>query len=270
MPQKSVSDFKPTGIAIDHCYYSDRDIQAIISAAGRLPQGNVEHGSTSKDGKRLIAKTVERRTALEACLKRAAQTWAVDSQFQTRPTAKQLSDSLAAIESTANKLLEKLQLPNEPDSSDLLAPMPYALRFDGLQAVAAEEAENLGGFPEHTGEGLLAEAVRGVYRLRGWAHNADPRKREETPENQEGISTPRKERHVADAALNELIGSLCRIWADIFDREIRTSVGGPMSANKGRASGPMLRFLKACLEPLPLDSVPSKEAIRGIVRRIFG
>ena len=269
MPQKSVSDFKPTGIAIDHRYYSDRDIQAIISAAGGLPQGKVEHESASKDGKRLITKTVERQKALEARLERAAQTWAVDAQFPTKPTDTELSGSFAAIEAAAGKLLKALQLSPQPDPSDPLAPMPAALRFDIHKPARRrkggfdwdQEADRLGGFPEWTGDGLLAECVRGVYRLRDWARDEAIRIKPKKP-------TPHTERHGAAAALNELIESLVSIWVEIFEQKTRTSVGAPGTANEGQAIGPLVRFLKTCLKPLLQDSVPSEDAIRSRVRRL--
>lgn len=261
MPQRSIAGFRPTGIAFGTRFYSSRDIEAIISAAGGLSQGNVKHIRVNKKATGFITVTVSRRKALAECLHSAAQRWHVNSQFQTKPTDKQLAESFAKIEAAANRLLKALHLPGQPHGDDPLSPMPYALRFEGLQAFAGLEAERLGGFPEWSGAGLLLEGVQGVYRLRDWGSEANKKNPTQPP-------TPRAERNVADAALNQLLASLTKIWVEIFENRIGTSVTAPRQARKSQAGGPMIRYLRTCLEPLLKEATPSPEGIRDRVRRL--
>ena len=261
MPKRSIEAFRPQGIRPGHRFYSDDDIEKIIDAAGGLPDGEVEHEVLvdGPDGIRYETRRVPRRQALVERLKQAAHAYTVLSEFQTEPTAKQISDAMADIEAAAAKLIAALHLPEAIDQ-DPLASMPAALRYGALQAQAALEAERLGGLPKWSGAGLLSDSVRGVYRLRRWARNAKARSRT-------ARQTSRAKRHVGDEALNALFGDLAGIWIDVFERPIATSVGE--SANARKAGGPMVRFFSACLKPILKDKTPTSKAIRARVLILF-
>jgi hypothetical protein len=81
--------------------------------------------------------------------------------------------------------------------------------------------------------------------------------------------TPRAERHPGNEELNVLFRDLAGIWEEIFERQIKTAVGGSESPNPGEAGGPMIRFFSACLKPILKDKTPTKNAIRGRILRLF-
>jgi len=222
MPKGSIRGFSPEGL--NHRVYSDGDIDAIIG------------GRPTYD------------SSLSERLEQAAHSFIVLSEFQTKPTAKQIADAMADIEAAAVKLIAALYLP-EASGQDPIASMPDALRYGALQAQAALEAE---------GEELLRDSVRGVYRLHRWARSVQARKQ----------TNPVK-KHASDEALDHLFGDLVDIWTDVFHGSIATSVGKPESPNEGQAGGPMIRFFSACLEPILGDSTPSNNAIRARIRRLF-
>ncbi len=175
MPKKSITNFRPTGIALERRFFSDEDIDRIIKAGRGLQESKVPIDVPSDDATCFGTVSVDRRTALIARLETAAQWWHVKSQFQKKPTGKQRAEQFEKIEAAANRLLKALDLPLQPSEGEPLETMPEALRRGGLQAFAAEEAVRLGGFPEFTGEGLLEGDVAAVYRLRDWARAAKER-----------------------------------------------------------------------------------------------
>lgn len=253
MPKRSVEAFRLKRVSPGHAWYSNVDIEAIIDAAGGLPEGDVEHFA---DNPNFATHGVPRRQALRDRLELAAHNYAVLSQFEIQPTAKQIADAMADIEAAAAKLIAALYLPEAMDQ-DPLASMPTALR--GLQGWAVAEAKQLG----KSGADLLGEAVYGVYRLHGWARNEAQASRRAVRQ------TPQAKRHAGNEELDNLFKELASIWTDVFERPIATTVGGPQSVNAGKAGGPMLRFLSACLKPILKDTTPNYEAIRGRIRRLF-
>ncbi len=263
MPRQSVSGFRPTGLELDREFYSDGDIDKIIAAGGGLPGGDIKHTQPEVDGGDFETLGVPRRRALKAKLEEAAQVWWIEQQWQKRPTNAQLAKALGDIERVADKLLETMEMPRTPEPNDVLRPMPPALRYGSLQAFAALEAESKGG--QRTGEELLGAAVIGVYQLKDWA---------KASKNRPGAArtkqpTLRNARNPGNQALNALFGDLGGIWIEVFERPLRTSIGAPLRPNEGKATGPMVRFLRACLEPLLKSETPSDEAIRDRFRRLF-
>ena len=75
---------------------------------------------------------------------------------------------------------------------------------------------------------------------------------------------PHGKRHTGDPALQDLVGDLAGMWIEIFDQDIKTTVGAEGSDRQGQAGGPMIRFVQACIEPLGIQL--SDEAIRGRIR----
>lgn len=286
MPKRSIQAFQPKGLRSDR-FYSDDDIKAIIAAAGGMPSGEIDdyipidgHG-----GFRYEARRIPRRQALSERLEQAASAYTVSSEFQAEPTAKQIAGAMADIGAAAAKLIAALHLPEATDQDPFpsgpvivrhsdpdgppkpldqspLASMPDALRYGALQAYAEYEAEQLGGLPRWSGEGLLRDSVHGVYRLHRWARSVQARCRT-------ARQTPRAKRYAGNEELDHLFGDLAGIWIDVFHGSIATSVGNPESANAGQAGGPMIRFFIACLKPILKGKTPSNDAIRARIRRLF-
>jgi hypothetical protein len=262
MPKRSIQAFRPQRIRPDHRVYSDDNIEAIITAAGGMPSGVIDHEILIHDAKgfRREAHRVPRRQVLRERLEKAAHIYITFSEYQTEPTPNQIADAMADIEEAAATLIAALHLP-EAMEQDLLASMPTALRYGALQAEAALEASELDGLPRCSGEGLLRDSVHGVYRLHRWARSVKAR-------NRTARQIPWTKKHARDEDLNRLFGDLAGIWFFVFERPIATSVSGPESARPGQAGGPMVRFLSACLKPI-LNETPSNEAIRSRIRRLF-
>ena len=248
MVKHSVHSFSPKGLTLDERFYTGREIDHIIQRANGLPEGQIEHTRAASDGTRLITIMVPRREALVERLETAAQVWCIESEFQTKPTDKQLGERCGAIETAAKRLLETL------GGSDRDR-MPPAL-FGALKTHAAAEAERLGGFPEWTDEGLLERAVSGICDLRNWASAA-------REQSEAQSTTPQDERHSGDKALDGLFANLVGILIDVFQRVPGTSVNA-----KGKSGGPMIRFLSASLRPLLGDNSPSDDAIRARLLRV--
>jgi hypothetical protein len=172
MPKRSIKALQPKGIRL----YSDEDIDAIIAAAGRLPDGKVKHevAGDSKKGFRHRTRRVPRRKALSGRLQRAALAYTVFSKLPTKRTPVQIIDDMAAIEAAAAKLIaalhlseaRKLRRRHRRDEKPI-ASMPDAWLV-ALQAQAALEAKQLGRLPKWSGAGLLGDSVHGVYRLHKW------------------------------------------------------------------------------------------------------
>lgn len=256
MVRKSVAGFRPKGIPVGERFYTDANVDSIITSAGGLPAGDVELHLPDHDTGTLVSQRVDRRTALGHRLESAARYWEVERQWQPKPTHRQRAEEFQKIETAAVRLLKALQVGKDGD----IDAMPNALRYGGLLAHAASEAAALGGEPEWTGEGLLADSIAGVVRLRQWAAAARERAEAFIPRDGPGG-------HTGDAALDELFGSLAGIWLDIFERPVQTSVGKPDSSREGKAGGPFVRFIRACISPLGRKL--TDEAIRDRVRRLF-
>jgi hypothetical protein len=126
---KSITDFQPKGLRLDHRFYSDDDIDAIIAAAGQLPDGEVAHEVPVDDpnGFHHITIRVPRRRALSERLEQATHAYTVFREFQTKATAKRVTDAMADIEAAAAKLINALHLPKIMDR-DPIAPIPLGLR----------------------------------------------------------------------------------------------------------------------------------------------
>jgi hypothetical protein len=109
---------------------------------------------------------------------------------------------------------------------------------------------------------VLRNAIQGLQYLLQWSTEAKA--------NAEQQMRPRGKRHTVDLPIRGLIGDLVGIWIEIFDQDIRTSVGAEGSGREGQAGGPMIRFIQACIEPLgePLGIQLSDEAIRERIRTI--
>jgi hypothetical protein len=72
MAKGSVKDYNPKHPE-DREYFSDNDLEAIIHAAGGLPDGEVDHQRAAEDGSGLITVRVPRRVALKERLESAAR-----------------------------------------------------------------------------------------------------------------------------------------------------------------------------------------------------
>jgi hypothetical protein len=75
--------------------------------------------------------------------------------------------------------------------------------------------------------------------------------------------------HQGDVALDRLVESLLKIWRDVLDRTIATSVGSENSPQRGKAGGPLIRFLRVAVSiATEGKATPTNEALRSRVERV--
>ena len=141
MPKRSVDAFRPEGLAIGRCFYSETDIDSIIEVAGGLPDGGIEHTRANESGNPPFwTGLVSRREALVERLHWAVQSLDLNLQFQTKSTSQQLTDAFDKVENAAARLLKALCLPRKIKPENMLGSMPPALS-DGLEAKAKLEVQ---------------------------------------------------------------------------------------------------------------------------------
>jgi hypothetical protein len=274
MPKRSIQTFRLTNRWLrrsgDGPIYDDEVIEGIIEAAGGLPEWDVEHNRLNKDGTDFERATVSRRQALEERLDAAARTYLLKTEWQTKPTPKQLATRFDKIETAAAKTLAALGLSRDvrleevrPDrKGQVKKEIPSELCYGELQAFAELEAQQLGGSPLYSGEGLLRDAVHGVCRIRDWSAKAKQHNAGEE-------ATPREQRHSGDKILDDLLRSLGGIWFDVFNKLPTTSVSsGTQSSPAGVVGGQFVAFIEACLRPLLGSNMLTRDAIRERVRRL--
>ncbi len=259
MVRKSVTGFRLENLRpfMDgRRFYSDAGIDRIIEAAGGLPPGRVAlpDQRAPKTGER-TPRWVSPRKALAHRLEKLARAWAFQAPLQTMATHRQQADACTRIESAAKRLLVALGVGDDGD----VEAMSWVLRFGGLQAQAAIPVR-IDGDPGPSGETLLRESVLGVVRLRQWATKVRERADALATRNSR-LSPPA---HAADEALMRLIEGFREIGVEIFGKRPGTSVGKPASPRAGKAGGPMVRFIQACLKPLNIGL--TDEAVRERVR----
>jgi hypothetical protein len=271
MAKGSVKDYHPEHPE-DREYFSGDDLEAIIHAAGGLPDGEVDHQRAAEDGSGLDAVIVLRRIALKERLESAARYWDITRQYENKPTSTQTAEAFKKIEKFLNGTLTVLQLDQHDFGDDILEKLPRALR-DGLEDQPQKDAGVLsvpgglvnGQFTRNldilqpSSADLLMDDIKGVYRLRDRVRAYNSRISERTQHNK---------RHEGDPYLNALFQHLALIWMDIFEGELRTSVAAQGSKDEGEAGGPLVRFIRACLEPLLADRTPSDKAIRARICRL--
>jgi hypothetical protein len=74
--------------------------------------------------------------------------------------------------------------------------------------------------------------------------------------------------HQGDDADNKWIADMMPVYKQITRKEPGTSVGDPASPRRGKATGPLIRFLEAAGKPLGLQSSPEswRDRVRDILK----
>ena len=243
--EKKADSFDPNGLEVSNQrHYSAANIDLIISTCpDGLPEGTFDIQQADPKGRGLVPCIVDRRTALEKKLEGAARWFLMARSWEDKPPPSEMKKRFLAINTRAGKLLESLGLPDTGD----LDKVPLAI-LDPLERQAEQ----------------LLDAIEGVKLLRDWSAKAgsDAAVRVGSEGNP----------HKGAEPLLHLVGELARIWVEIFEQSIGTSVGGPGTELEGKATGPMVHYIQACLAPLgeshSNDAV--RERIRKIIRKIKG
>ena len=109
----------------------------------------------------------------------------------------------------------------------------------------------------------LATVLDDIRGLRDWAIEIEKKAGEFGP-------TPRSDRRERDYARDVVLKALLRIWRDIFEQPIATSTF-PLKAppdKRGRATGPLIRFLEVCLSFIEGFPDQTANALRDHVNRL--
>ena len=231
---KKLDDWKPTGLQ-HRPRYSSKTIELIVET---LP-------------KRLDNKAKSR---LAKQLDEAAIWFFHDRHLQSAPPPSKVRHRLEQIEAAARRLITHLGIKEayDPDSDPVEA-LPRAL-FIPLVLAAERFGRQLGGYPdlppielgtEKAGEPYIdvqaerkmVSTLSGVQLIARWARNAQA-------QEADAVKSDRRLTGEGDWALNEFLARLMAIYREATERE-------PWLSRRGRTpTGPFLRFVKACLEPL--------------------
>lgn len=244
-------------------WFTEKDVDRIIDVAGGAPTATerfpVEVHSLEKGI--LETRHFGARTAIRVLLNQAADRWDFEARRRKRPTAANLLRGLERVQKSARVLHDALSPVDEEErpsailreevlsqlavSAEHLAPemKPYPI---GSWVFGQDEKEN--PIIIYNGEDQLRADIEAVGRLLAWT-NATVKNFDERvwPDIRE------------DKAAKLLIHDLQGIWVDVLRKKPSTSFTW-----RKTAGGPMIRFVRACIEPLPLKM--TNDAIRSRIR----
>ena len=209
-----------------------------------------------------IAKAIEvKPDEIKSCLREfeAAATWyGLDQREPKRLYPSELKRRLRRIVNNADRLLKSLGVDSAEDAAD--GPAEPAI----LDAITDDRAGDEG--PVLSASERLG---RFVTLLEGVAATVEFRDRAKAAATEvvkvKKLITPAG--HRGDAAINKWIAAMLGPYREITGKHPGTSVGGFFSADKGKAIGPLIRFLKAAGEPLDIEL--SSESWRERIRQIL-
>jgi hypothetical protein len=193
------------------------------------------------------------------CQFEAAALWFwLDKRRPRRTAPSKQREKLTQVAKSAHRLLKSLAI-NDPDEA-----------VDGPGDPEIFKALVLTGEPD---ENPVVEATRRIGRLveivEGIAAAADFERRAQKAATEiAGVGkliVP--EGNPGDDAVNDWIAAMLGIYRTITGKEPATSVGAPGRPNKGKAAGPLIRFLQAAGKPLNIEF--SEDAWRSRVRTIL-
>jgi len=235
-------------------YYTEADIDQIIAICPTgLPETMVDFPRATPDGRETVLVPTDRRTVLKVKLNDSAAAYHRSCNRQAKPAHSRTVKQLHVVKTRARKLLEAMGLSEDESPDDIPASILFPLRQS-----AGRHGARIGGFPQYppmeqpeghhldpNAPAVLRNAIQGLQYLLQWSAEAKA--------NAEQEMRLRGKRHTVDLPIRGLIGDLVGIWIEIFDQDVRTSVGAEGSPRQGQAGGPMIWFVQACIEPLGLQ-----------------
>ena len=248
MAKTPIKEWEPIGIPTGRRYKRE-DFEAILEAT-RL--------DLSWRGKLRL------RHGIEA----AAKWYEIHRVWSGKPPPSTVAKQLGSIASLADRLLMAIGVPpGLMDATDL----PAAIRTPLITAAEAY-AERSGGFDDlepfdvpfpggetvkdYLADAKLSQVIAGIQLLAFWAGEAQEAVKDEVEANKDRDEVGRR----GDEALNATILVLARAYRSAYERE--PGISRPTNL-KGRAGGPWLRFIQACLRPL---GVEEKSLTMGALR----
>jgi hypothetical protein len=196
------------------------------------------------DGRETVLVPTDRRTVLCIKLKDLAASYFRSRNWQEKLTPSEQVRRFQSIEAAFSKLLEALGLPENGNPDDIPDHILFVLR----RCARRHGAPNA--------PAVVRDKIQATQTLWRWIAEAKV--------DAEQKVRAHANRNTGDQATCQLLGDLVGIWIEIFDQNIRTSVGAPGRHREGQAGGPMIRFIQACIEPLGLQL--SAHAIRERIK----
>jgi len=229
----------------DEFSYTDRDILAIIDAAGGAPEGEIEIQIVNEDDAEgdppFKTVSVSREEALHYKLESHSRVWRYETIERGRPTNKQTAAAYEKIEANAKRLLSSFHIPIGGNIGDV----PDSIKYGTMPSISIMRARE--SLNHKSGEALLGEDIAAIQRIYHWAKRA----RETHESADEVVPLPR---NMGDTALDTFFGALAEIYQKVFDRRPAITERGPYH-----------RFIDACLSPLNIYL--SEDAVRGKIRK---
>jgi hypothetical protein len=250
---KHTEDFQP--VACDaygagRRYYIDADIDRIIMTCPTgLPETMVDFPRATSGGGEPVLVPTDRKTVLAIKLEDIAASYFRSRNCQEEPSPSETVRQLHAIEAAGRNLLDALRVPESGSPDDIPTHILFRLR-----RCAGRRGAPIAGFSQYgqikrtlldpNAPAAVRDAIQGVQYLVQCSADAKAEAEQEV--------RPDGKRNTGDQSMRALFGDLIGIYIEIFDQEIRTSVGAPGRNREGHAGGPMIRFIQACIEPLGL------------------
>lgn len=214
------------------------------------------------------------RLAIKEMLEMAAVRYFLSCVWLNKTSPSEARKRFSDIEKSATALLGKLELPESEDPNDISFDILHPLNLE-----ATSTGKRMGGFnnyppqvwemidetyPYYFGPEQLRDSIEGIKFIRDWSKEAKLKAAELVSQNKK----EQRKRNRGNEPLSELIGELSIIWSEQLKQPIRTSVGNPGSKISGQATGPMIRFVQACLAPIEIYI--SNESVRDRVKVLKG
>jgi hypothetical protein len=195
---------------------------------------------------------------LQAQFEAAALWFRLDKRRARRTAPSKQREKLNQVAKSARRMLKSLGI-NDPDEA---ADGPGDAEIFKALVLAGEPDEN--PVMEATRRiGRLAEIVEGIAA----AAELEGRAQKAATEVAEVGKLTVQEGNPGDDAVNDWTAAMLGIYRTITGKEPATSVGAPGRPNKGKAAGPLIRFLQAAGKPLNIEF--SEDAWRSRLRTIL-
>lgn len=184
----------------------------------------------------------------------AARWYRLDRAGPRRTAPSHLVRRLNAIEKNAKRLLQSLRIPNAESAADGPADPELA---DALTLL--DERDSTALLRASARLGRLAALLAGM-RAAAETCSRAALAAAETRRVGRSVVPPGNR---GDRAVNDWIAAMMTIYRDLTGRKPGRSVGAPGRPDRGRAGGPLIRFLAAAGAPLGLDHTPEGWAQRA-------
>jgi hypothetical protein len=204
-----------------------------------------------------IGIAAKRVADVEAQFEAAALWFRLDRKRPRRAAPSKQREKLNRVAKNARRLLKSLGITDSAEAADGGDPEI----FEALVLIGEPDANPLMESARRIGR--LVEIVEGV----GAIAELDRRAQKAANEAAEVGKLTVREGNFGDDAVNEWIAAIMTVYRQITGKEPATSVVAPGRPDRGKAAGPLIRFLQAAGKPLEIEF--SEDAWRSRVRTIL-